>query len=81
MGRREVSLPPKGEEGRAGLGWQEAGMHRADGMMVRFANVKLQLRNPRLPKLEAVEVDALADAGAVHTCIPQHVRIQLRLEE
>ena len=56
-------------------------MHRADGMMVRLANVKLQLRNPRLPKLEAVEVEALADTGAVHMCIPQNVRIQLRIEE
>lgn len=41
---------------------------------------KVILRNPRLPELEAVEVDALADTGAVHLCIPEQVRIQLKLE-
>ena len=46
-----------------------------------LASAKLQLRNPRLPELEAVEIDALADTGAVHMCIPQHVRSQLQLEE
>ena len=46
-----------------------------------LANAKIQLRNPRLPGLEAVEIDALADIGAVHLCIPPHIQIQLRLEE
>ena len=46
-----------------------------------LANAKIQLRNPHLPELEAVEIDALADTGAVHLCIPPHIRIQLRLEE
>lgn len=41
---------------------------------------KVILRNPRLPELEAVEVEALADSGAVHLCIPEQVRIQLALE-
>src|SRR5262249_27794824 len=31
--------------------------------------------------LDAVVIDALADSGAVHLCIPDDVRIQLRLEE
>ncbi len=44
-------------------------------------NAKIQLRNPRLPELEPVEVDALADTGAVHMCIPSHIQIQLGLEE
>lgn len=44
-------------------------------------NANIQLRNPRLPELEPVEVDALADTGAVHMCIPSHVQIQLKLEE
>ena len=48
---------------------------------MRLANAKIQLRNPRLPELEAVEIDALADTGAVHLCIPPHIQIQLRLEE
>ena len=39
------------------------------------------LRNPRLPELGPVEINALADTGAVHLCIPEHVQIQLKLEE
>jgi clan AA aspartic protease len=41
---------------------------------------KLVLRNPRRPRLAAVKVDALADSGAVHLCIPEHVRERLKLE-
>ena len=46
-----------------------------------LANAKIQLRNPRLPELEAVEIDALADTGVVHMCIPPHIKIQLQLDE
>ena len=46
-----------------------------------LVNAKLVLKNPRKPKLEPVEVDALADSGAVHLCIPEHIRIQLELDE
>ncbi|MDE0032161.1 MAG: clan AA aspartic protease [Deltaproteobacteria bacterium] len=46
-----------------------------------LTNAKIQLRNPRHPELEAVEVDALADTGAIHMCIPQHIQMQLRLDE
>jgi clan AA aspartic protease len=42
---------------------------------------KIQLRNPRRPELEPVEIDALAYTGAVHLCIPEHIQIQLELEE
>jgi len=38
------------------------------------------LKNPRLPELTPVDVVALADSGAVHLCIPEHVQIQLKLE-
>ena len=41
---------------------------------------KLVLKNPRLRRLAAVKVDALADSGSVHLCIPEHVREQLKLE-
>ena len=41
---------------------------------------KLILKNPRLPRLTAVKVSALADSGAVHLCIPERVRAKLRLE-
>lgn len=39
------------------------------------------LRNPRFPEQQPVEVEALADTGAVHMCVPQHIAIQLRLEQ
>ncbi|RLA92167.1 MAG: clan AA aspartic protease [Deltaproteobacteria bacterium] len=42
---------------------------------------KILLKNPRLPELEPVEVDAMADSGSVHLCIPEHIRIQLKLDE
>ena len=41
----------------------------------------LSLRNPRYPDLLPIEVQALADTGAVHLCVPEHVALQLRLEE
>jgi clan AA aspartic protease len=39
------------------------------------------LANPSRPELEPVEVSALADTGAVHLCIPEHLAIQLSLVE
>ncbi len=41
----------------------------------------ISLTNPRKPDLAPLEVDALADSGSVHLCIPDHVRIQLELDE
>jgi clan AA aspartic protease len=46
-----------------------------------LVRAKITLKNPRRPDLQPVEVDALADSGAVHLCIPAHVQIQLGLEE
>ena len=46
-----------------------------------LVNAKIVLKNPRRPDLQPVEVDALADSGAVHLCIPPHVQIQLALDE
>jgi clan AA aspartic protease len=46
-----------------------------------LVNAKLVLTNPRRPDLQPVEVDALADSGAVHLCMPTHVQLQLGLEE
>ena len=45
-----------------------------------LVNGKVSLKNPRLPELAPVDVVALADSGAVHLCIPEHVQIQLKLE-
>jgi len=47
---------------------------------VGLVNGKVLLKNPRLPELAPVDVVALADSGAVHLCIPEHVQIQLKLE-
>jgi clan AA aspartic protease len=41
----------------------------------------LKLSNPRLSQIQPVEVEALADTGAVCLIIPDHVRVQLQLEE
>jgi clan AA aspartic protease len=46
-----------------------------------LVNAQVQLSNPRNPQLNPLDVEALADTGAVHLCIPQHVQHQLRLEE
>jgi clan AA aspartic protease len=46
-----------------------------------LVNAKVLLKNPRKPELQPIEVDALADSGFVHLCIPRHVHIQLGLEE
>ena len=46
-----------------------------------LVNAKVILINPRKPDLESVEIDALADTSSVHLCIPEHIQIQLELEE
>ena len=42
---------------------------------------RIILKNPRESEIKPLELDALADSGALHLCIPEHVRIQLKLEE
>ncbi len=44
-------------------------------------NTKVLLKNPRIPEIEPIEVSCLADSGSVHLCIPEHIQIQLQLEE
>ncbi|MFH1296777.1 MAG: clan AA aspartic protease [Bacteroidota bacterium] len=46
-----------------------------------LANATLILKNPRKPDLDGISVNAMADTGAVHLCIPEHIKIQLELEE
>ena len=41
----------------------------------------VSLANPRNRDLSPIEVEALVDSGAVHLCLPEHVQIQLELEE
>ncbi len=40
----------------------------------------VQLLTPSRPDLHPIEVSALADTGAVHLCIPEHLAIQLHVE-
>jgi clan AA aspartic protease len=46
-----------------------------------LTRARLRLTNARRPDLAAVELDALADTGALHLCIPEHVAIQLQLDQ
>ncbi|MGA3171450.1 MAG: clan AA aspartic protease [Chthoniobacteraceae bacterium] len=46
-----------------------------------LASTKLLLDNPRVGSLKAIEVEALADTGALFLCIPEHVANQLQLKE
>jgi len=46
-----------------------------------LVNAKIVLKNPGKPDIAPMEVDALADSGAVHLCIPEHIQIQLKLHE
>ncbi len=41
----------------------------------------IELSNPRKPELLPMSVEALADTGALHLCIPEHLSIQLGLAE
>ena len=45
-----------------------------------LVTAKLELSNPRDPLLAPIEAAALADTGSVFLCIPEHVRLQLKLE-
>ena len=42
---------------------------------------QISLANPTRPELALVSASALADSGAVHLCIPEHLPIQLQLAE
>lgn len=46
-----------------------------------LVSAMITLRNPRYPEIDPIEVEALADTGAIHTCIPEHVAVQLRLDK
>jgi clan AA aspartic protease len=53
----------------------------SEGSNVGLIRARVTLTNPRRADLQPVEVDALADSGSVHLCIPPHVQLQLGLEE
>jgi len=45
-----------------------------------LVNARITLSNARKPKLKSVQVEALADSAAIHLCIPEHIRFQLKLD-
>jgi clan AA aspartic protease len=49
--------------------------------MMGITHTPLILSNPLHRELEPVKAVALADTGAMHLCIPEHIAIQLQLTE
>lgn len=46
-----------------------------------YVHAEIQLANPREPDLESISADALVDTGALMLCLPEHIKVQLNLEE
>ncbi len=46
-----------------------------------FRNATLRICGNLERDLEPMQVDVLVDSGAIHLCIPEHLRIQLKLPE
>lgn len=46
-----------------------------------LVTARIVLENPREPSLKGIEVETLVDSGAIHLCIPEHLQIQLKLQE
>ena len=44
-------------------------------------NAEIELSNPRDGTIKPIKVNSLVDTGSLHLCIPEHVAIQLELEE
>lgn len=46
-----------------------------------YVYADIELSNPKNSGLNKIAVRALADTGALTLCIPEHIRVQLQLEE
>ena len=44
-------------------------------------SAEIELSNPRDRNINPITVKSLADNGSLHLCVPEHVAIQLELEE
>ena len=44
-------------------------------------HAEIELSNPRERNIEPINVKLQVDTGSLHLCVPQHVAIQLELEE
>jgi clan AA aspartic protease len=53
---------------------------KAGGDIMGHVYAEITLKNPRLPKLKTVIVQAMVDTGALTLCIPEHIALQLKLE-
>ena len=42
---------------------------------------EIELSNPRDGNIRPIKVKSLVDSGSLHLCVPEHVAIQLELEE
>jgi clan AA aspartic protease len=46
-----------------------------------LVTARIVLENPREPALKGPEVETLVDSSVIHLCIPEHLQIQLKLQE
>ncbi len=46
-----------------------------------YVHTEVKLRNPRFPEIKTVTVKAMVDTGALTLCIPDHIALQLKLED
>ncbi len=44
-------------------------------------NAEIELSNPRERNIKPMKIKSLVDTGSLHLCVPEHVAIQLELEE
>ncbi len=42
---------------------------------------QIELSNPRNQKIQSIQAKSLVDTGSLHLCIPEHLAIQLELDE
>jgi clan AA aspartic protease len=50
-------------------------------MAMGLIHTEITLRNPRYPELRPIVTKALVDTGAITLCVPEHISLQLKLEE
>ena len=46
-----------------------------------LVNAEIEISNPRSKEIKPIAAKSLVDTGALHLCIPEHIAIQLELEE
>ena len=46
-----------------------------------YVHAEIELANPRETELESININALVDTGSLMFCIPEHIKVQLNLEE